>query len=91
MQSEKHDGDTFVKLANWPKQMDIQVKSVNFKPLNPISVSCFLHIIATACVRYGSDEGTALWHFQIFRKDRAKASLAHKVCITKEYDSQQKG
>lgn len=71
--------------------MDVEVKSASFKPSDPISVLSFLYIFNTACDSNGIQDGAALWIFQRFMKDPAKAGFAHRGCVTKEDDSKQEG
>lgn len=67
------------------------MKSVNFKPLDSISILSLLYDFKIVCNSNDVVEAAAMWLFQLFMKDSAKPALAHRVTATKEDDSQQEG
>lgn len=90
LQSQKYNGHISEKMDKWARRMNVQMKSACFRPSDPISVLSFLHNFKMACDSNGIHEGAAMWLFQYFIKEPAKAPLMHRVCLT-DKDSQQKG
>lgn len=58
---------------------------------DPIFTPSSLHNFKNACGSIGIYEEAAMWQFQNFFKERAKAALIHRVCTTRKDDSQSEG
>lgn len=67
------------------------MKSGNFKLSDTTSVLSFLHNFKADCDSNGFHEDVAMWLFQYFMNDRARAGLGHEVYVTKEDDIKQEG
>lgn len=91
MQTQKYDGRIFGKRAKWAKLMDVQMRSVNFKPSEPISMRSFLQNFRSSCDCNGIYRAAGMWLFQHSLKDRTKAALVHRVSATKENVPDRKG
>lgn len=64
--------------------MDVQIKSGNFKPLDPISVLYFSHNFKAACESIDIHGGTAIWLLQHIMSDPVEAVPAYIACATEE-------
>lgn len=71
--------------------MDVQLKTVLFKPPNFISVLLFLKNLKTLCVNDSIHEGPAMRLLQHFIQESAKAALSHRVTVDNRKDYQQHG
>lgn len=91
MQSHRHDGCNFGKVAKQAKRMNVQMRSTNFQPSDLFSIMSFLQNYRTACDSNGIHEGAGMWIFQHFVKASAKAAPVQIVCATKKDDSEQQG
>lgn len=84
MKPQKYNGRISSNLDQYSKWMDVETKSTNFKPSDPINMLSLLHNFKTACDRNLIHKGAAMWIFQHFIKDTPKAALAHRVSATKK-------
>ena len=64
--------------------MDIQLRGINFNGSDPVSIINFLSTFQTACNTNGVHEGAAMWIFQFFLKDAAKALVKSRTTATKK-------
>lgn len=84
MQQYKYIGCISGKIAKWDKHIDVQINSADFKPSDPNSIMSYVHSFKTACDSNGIHGGTAMWLFQYFIANSAKAVLARRVSASRE-------
>lgn len=88
MQSQKYKTGISGKIVKRAKQMDVQMKSTNFKHSIPNAIRYVLENLKKACDSYGIREGATMGHFQLFTKQPAKVAWARRTCARKKDDPQ---
>lgn len=75
--SQQYNRDISGKMARWGKLMDVQMKSVTFKPSDPISIVSVLDIIDIAYDSNCIHEGAAVWLFSHSIQEPGKSAWSY--------------